>query len=223
MTHVLLDALQRWRQLLPGPLQRLQWDENLPRHPESFRDSLRVNWFEPYEGVLRVTGAFANIDAILDAALRTRYKYAQYLIWRPFLFNILHYPLGSNEADLEGAMKALKAISLWPLTHPVFNDQRRLLPHLYEYSHTIFGILLLLKAAEGNGPLVDAMKVATGGAPPTSGIEGIELNPGDNWQCLSEELEVSKRCFLAWMKDMQVVHPVAAWCMGTLRQVYNVD
>jgi hypothetical protein len=92
---------------------------------------------------------------VLHASLRTRYKYAQYLLWRPYVYKVLHFPSSSTNVDLQGCVEAFKvtftylsiiklqiliwleqACSMWPLTYPVFQDQRRLIPHIYEYSHT---------------------------------------------------------------------------------------
>jgi hypothetical protein len=61
------------------------------------------------------TARDANADSqqakvIVDASLRTRYKYAQYLIWRVYIFRALHYRNGGELApgDLEGCREAFK-------------------------------------------------------------------------------------------------------------------
>lgn len=74
--------------------------------------------------------------------------------------------------DVIGALNALKAYTLWYLAHPVLRDQRRLLPHLYEDSHTIFGILLLFVAAGRSSVLVTGLEVAERG-PSASSSSGI--------------------------------------------------
>ena len=60
---------------------------------------------------------------------------------------------------------------MWYLTHPALRDQRRLLPHLYEYSHTMFGILLLFVAAGRNSVLVTALEAAERGPSASSSSE----------------------------------------------------
>lgn len=45
---------------------------------------------------------------ILNAALRTRYKYAEYVIWRPCIYDVLHTPFAVNEQDYENCYRALK-------------------------------------------------------------------------------------------------------------------
>lgn len=246
------------------------------------------------------------MQIVLQAALRNRYKYAQYLIWRPYLYKVLHsspnvtlspsppphyntrtagkqpsnpLPFPDPAAvphsqeipittdDVIGALNALNACTLWYITHPVFKDQRRLLPHLYEYSHTIFGILLLFKATERSGVMLAAFEAAERG-PSASGF-GQAAYPGgasslsspfggplvgasgerglggegqannipamqqalaqmgaagqlEEYRFLREKMQISKECFLGWMRDMQVVHPIAAWCWNTLRKVYEL-
>jgi len=45
---------------------------------------------------------------VLSASLRTRYKYAEYLIWRPYIFRALHSPGDLSDHDYECCSKALK-------------------------------------------------------------------------------------------------------------------
>ena len=276
---------------------------------------MRTVWsFEHlYPGISKITPNFDAIETVLEAALRTRYKYAQYLIFRPYLYKVLHSgrniaitsprqsdrksqygshqpahfpsppppppPPGSMEFpittdDVIGALNAMKACTLWYLAHPVFRDQRRLLPHLYEYSHTMFGILSLFKAAERSSVLVAALEAAERG-PSASGSSGVGFSapphPGgssypvaghsssvfaqeashschrisvtaagsrspieltlhqmgvrgelEEFRYLKEAIGLSKNCFLGWMGDMQVVHPIARWCWGVCRRVYDV-
>lgn len=287
---------------------------------------MRTVWsFEHvYPGISKITPTFDAIETVLEAALRTKYKYAQYLIFRPYLYKILHsgqniavtspgqadgqsQPYSSHEPatanlppppappssmelqittdDVIGALNALKACTLWYLTHPVFRDQRRLLPHLYEYSHTMFGILLLFVAAERSSVLVTALEAAERG-PSVTGSSGIgcgdpfhpgalsypvagfssspfaqssqpasssssssrpfgstaQAQPGsgtasqleialnqmgvrgelEEFQYLREAIGLSKNCFLGWMGDMQVVHPIARWCWGVCKRIYGV-
>jgi hypothetical protein len=35
------------------------------------------------------------------------------------------------------------------------------------------------------------------------------------------ELELSKGYMLRWMRDMQVIHPVARWCWQLLKVIYR--
>ncbi|PQE30552.1 hypothetical protein CJF32_00010066 [Rutstroemia sp. NJR-2017a WRK4] len=140
-----------------------------------------------------------DFKTTLNATLRTRYKYAEYIIWRPIIFRVLHSPQDPAWHDVECCRKAFKACTLWPLTFATFNSQRRLVPHIYEYTHTFFGILLLMHVCSFNqflGPLLHSM-------------EGVSA-PG-----------VSISLYLAWMRDMKVVHPLARWCWQFLKVIYK--
>ncbi|XMA13627.1 hypothetical protein WAI453_006418 [Rhynchosporium graminicola] len=140
-----------------------------------------------------------DFRTILDASLRSRYKYAEYIIWRPYIFRVLHSPQDPAWHDVECCGKAFEACTLWPLTFAIFHSQRRLVPHIYEYTHTFFGILILMHVCSFNqflGPLLHSMPAAF--AP-----------------------EVSIGLYLSWIRDMKVVHPVARWCWQLLKIVYK--
>jgi hypothetical protein len=46
-------------------------------------------------------------NLILTASLQTRYKFALYLIYRPYIYKALHTPELVTKDDLEGCAKAL--------------------------------------------------------------------------------------------------------------------
>ena len=325
VTDALLTSLQEWRRVIPSDIK--WDDSTPPQTPEPSAqpsisqyppvptphdpaihrqnlEHLRTFWSlsDPYHQMKRIilppnSTHFMNVDLVLDASLRTRYTYVKYLIWRPYLYKVLHsgsnftvsasspdkksgfgmsdnpvafpYAASSKNMDIPitvedviGGLAALKNCTLWYLMHPVFKDQRRLLPHLYEFSHTMFGILLLFIAAERSSVLVCAFEAAERGpAPPVFGAPspyppaypspsstpsfghtafGIQ-QPTNTFQVLQkeierlgaegrleeyrylrEQMEISKECFLEWMRDMQVVHPIANWCWGTLKRVYKL-
>lgn len=340
VTKALLTALSEWRSALPAeilwtedefPSRYAATSQNTFQHPPAnpadtdgdqleierqYLAELSTRWSftVPFQGMRKITTNFDHMDVVLDASLRTRYKYANYLIWRSYLYKVLHcspyinvppdsppqrghpapkdtkkkssggkapqsqpsrfpYPEPPSDAqdipitadDVRGALEALKACTLWSLTHPVFKDQRRLLPHLYEYSHCIFGILLLFLAAERNclitaayeaaerGPFTIAFPSsgfgsALGGNPAFGGPSGSAFGSSssgglsvnniaaiqqevtqmgamgqlEKYRFLRREIEVSKECFLGWLRDMQVVHPIANWCWCTLKTVYGI-
>lgn len=49
-----------------------------------------------------------DFKTILNASLRTRYKYAEYIIWRPYIFRVLHSPQDPTWNDIEYCRKAFK-------------------------------------------------------------------------------------------------------------------
>jgi len=56
----------------------------------------------------QVSPTLQDAKIILTASLRTRYKYAQYLIWRPYIYKVLHFPDTGAEEDLQGCREAFK-------------------------------------------------------------------------------------------------------------------
>jgi hypothetical protein len=80
--------LHAWREHLPTPLT---WNDEAPE-PNPFTDAP--------EGF--------DCKTVLIASLRTRYKYAQYLLWRPRLYKVLHFPNFITDEDLQGCMEAFK-------------------------------------------------------------------------------------------------------------------
>lgn len=107
---------------------------------------------------------------------------------------------------------------MWPLAFSAFRLQRRLVPHLYEYTHTwvmghsnrvesnvliidprFFGILILLHTCSLNsilGPLIQNSPVAY-------------------------EIETSIGLYIDWIRDMKVVHPVAKWAWHLVKVIYK--
>jgi len=81
----------------------------------------------------------------------------------------------------------------------MFQSAKRLIPHLFEYSHTFFGIIILLHVCSFSPVL-----------------EPLLDSPANR-----ETIEFSKAMFLEWLRDMQVVHPIAHWCWQLIRAVHK--
>lgn len=56
-----------------------------------------------------------DIHAVLRATLRTRYKYAQYIIWRPYIHQLLHVQMDPSLHSIEASLKALKVSAITAL------------------------------------------------------------------------------------------------------------
>jgi hypothetical protein len=52
-----------------------------------------------------------NYRTILNATLWTRYKYAEYLIWRPYIYHALASPAEMSKNDYEYCYNAYKVSS----------------------------------------------------------------------------------------------------------------
>jgi len=183
--------LELWRDHLPIPLQ---WTESTALRLTTHLD-------HPETVLLRAEGIpykMLGAELILTASLQTRYKLAQYLIWRPYIYKALHFEGSITSYDLRNCEKAILACTEWPLTLALYQGSKRLLPHLYEYSYTFFGILVLFHVcsfSKGLRPLLDV--------PETRDL-----------------VERSKALFLQWMCEMEAIHPVAHWCWQLIRLMY---
>ncbi|KAH8817439.1 hypothetical protein F5884DRAFT_853856 [Xylogone sp. PMI_703] len=191
LVQELFTQLQRWRNHLPLPLQ---WT-----HATALEVSPELD--DPAMIILKSDGiiyCMINVDLILTASLQTRYKYTEYLIWRPYIYKALHSEALVTDQDLRGCERAILACTQWPLTLPLFQERKRLLPHLFEYSHTFFGILVLLHICSSSKiirPLLDVQET-------------------------HDLVEISQTLLLQWLSDMKSAHPVAKWGWQLIRLLY---
>ncbi|KAK3065192.1 hypothetical protein LTS18_006742 [Coniosporium uncinatum] len=126
----LAGALGDWRSLLPA---ELQWvDEhrfNFPGIDDDGRCSRDV--------LFTTTPNEANRDLsfsldLFTAQLRSRYYYALFMIYRPFVYKALHYPDQMSEEDKINANK------------------KRLIPYLFTWTQNFMAILVILRASYNN-------------------------------------------------------------------------
>lgn len=111
-THVikaLAQYLQDWRNKLPP---ELNWDGDatLCSSPETYPETIYVS--------LDGDGFSYNMldpMLILTASLQTRYKYALFLIYRPYIYKALHTPDAMTQEDLIGCEKALHVSLLFKM------------------------------------------------------------------------------------------------------------
>lgn len=187
----LFRQLQAWRHHLPPALR---W------HDDDAVEMLLQDAL-PGDGELGNNSIYQlpNPTMLLNSSLQTRYKYVMYLIYRPYIYKALHEPDTITTEDLEGCKKALWACASWPLLLPVFQSRKRLIPHLYEYSHIYSSVLILLHVCSLSRPLRALLRSKD----------------------FSTVIEQSKSDFLLWLRDMQVVHPVAAWCWRLVQVLYK--
>jgi hypothetical protein len=98
--------LNAWREHLPPALNWKDEDE-----PDFTAHPIRAAAWQL--AMLRDQSVPAVLDnsVVLNASLRTRYKYAQYLILRPYIYRVLHFPNASTEEDIQGCREAFKVNS----------------------------------------------------------------------------------------------------------------
>lgn len=138
----LASQLDHWRRLLPNDLQ---WPED---DPTAFPASVQTQQsygqsIDPSLGLHHgATGAplfTSNLDRepihypyaydIQVALLRTRYYYAKYMVYRPFIYKALHFPEQMTQEDAEGVAACLKAsLALLQANHHLSAEVPRLKP-----------------------------------------------------------------------------------------------
>lgn len=118
----LASQLSQWRGLLP---ETIQWDEDEPtifpssQTPEAQSENIDPTLISPDP---RSAFFSTNIDEepakysyaydIQVAMLRTRYYYARYMVYRPFVYKVLHYPELVTRDDAENAAQCLSVCFL---------------------------------------------------------------------------------------------------------------
>lgn len=118
----LASQLIQWRGMLPA---ELQWNEDDPAgFPTATPINLR-NYDEPLDPNLSPNSRQSNppmftsdLDSepsqypyvydIQVALLRTRYYYAKYKAYRPFVYKALHFPEQMTQEDAEGVAECLR-------------------------------------------------------------------------------------------------------------------
>jgi len=105
VTQELLRQLKTWRQHLP---LELAWDdEDLEKQAKGI-----VHNGEGQDTSLKYSNDVPDMKSVLAAALQTRYKYAHYMLWRPYIYRFLHSQKPLTGYDLQCCQKALNASSI---------------------------------------------------------------------------------------------------------------
>jgi hypothetical protein len=102
----LSQQLSDWRSHLPAAIA---WNDD--QSVETMEDTYMSDFNQatgkqsgPDPGLTEVI----CFRAVLNAALRTRYKYAEFLIWRSYIYRALHVPGDLTIYDYECCSKAFK-------------------------------------------------------------------------------------------------------------------
>ena len=104
ITEELISQIDAWRQQLP---QELSWNDDDVANlaTEIFR---RNGWQNTDRTDLP---GIVDMKLVSIATLQTRYKYAKYLIWRPYIYRFLHFPNDLTVYDIDSCQKALNVRS----------------------------------------------------------------------------------------------------------------
>ncbi|TKX19267.1 fungal Zn(2)-Cys(6) binuclear cluster domain-containing protein 23 [Elsinoe australis] len=143
LVNELARQLESWRTYLP---QALQWsDADMHSFPNTNPLARRqpAPLFTVEDNNNPATHRY-NLD-VVTGHLRTRFYYARYMIYRPFVFKALHFPESMTPEDASYCALAVQSACLWPLAMSPCKNKKRLVPHLFTWTQNFLGILLLMR------------------------------------------------------------------------------
>lgn len=220
--NTLAQQLDSWRSMLPWALQ---WPENDPCANPPLNEHTPVvgRGEHAYHGAQygaqnQYQRSFFSTDVVSDssrypfvysmqvALLRTRYLYARYMIYRPFIYKALHFPEQMTQDDALGVAECLKSCIKWPLLTSPPARQKRLVPYLFCWSQNFLGILLVFHMTQ-HYPVLNSIRQRLATLDPQ-----FETDVADTIELM-----------LAWIEDLKVCDPIAHWCYNILASVYNLE
>ncbi|OQN95427.1 hypothetical protein B0A48_18484 [Cryoendolithus antarcticus] len=189
--------LDAWRSLLPRPLQ---WhDYNMLDFPISNPQARRPSepLFSPHQGSVPINHKF-NLD-IVTAQLRTRFYYARFMMFRPFVYKALHFPELMTAEDANYCALAIQSACLWPVSMAPPKNKKRLVPHHFTWTQNFMGILLILRMTKEEGVLKQI-------------CEG-RVDEGS--------MEMTVQLMLEWFRDVRQVDGIAEWSWRILEGLFE--
>ncbi|OCL05195.1 hypothetical protein AOQ84DRAFT_299382 [Glonium stellatum] len=196
----LARQLESWRALLPPSLQWSDTDRfAYPSANSLYTRRPSVPLFTLAEEQVPSEQSTGAILDILTAQLRSRYYYARFMIYRPFVFKALHYPEHMSPEDRQLAGCCLQAALLWPIAMAPCKDRKRLVPVLFAWTQNFLGVLLILRMITINECMDQIAQTY------------LDAN----------EIKDTVLILLDWMKDMKQVDGIAEWSWNILEQMYS--
>jgi len=138
------------------------------------------------------------------ALLRSRYYYAKYLIHRPFLYKALHYPESMTDDDALGVAHCLKASLKWPIAMSPTCKRKRLVPCMFFFTQSFFGILVLLHLSTTVPILRNIRATLCGDRFETDARETVGL-------------------YLDWLRDLKVIDVGTVWHWDVVKAIYGLE
>ncbi|KAK6615637.1 hypothetical protein H4I95_00789 [Botrytis cinerea] len=212
----LASQLTQWRGLLPSALQ---WVEDEPasfpyvQTPERDIENIDPNFTSPmsqqsYRPVLFSTDIdeepvrYPYAYDIQVATLRTRYYYAKYMVYRPFVYKVLHSPELITPEDAQNVAECLRSCLMWPILLSPPSRCKRLIPYLFTWSQIFLSILIIVHLSKGNMMLKDI----------------CDNMCGERYHA---EIDETVRLMLDWIRDLKDAEdPIAIWCWSVLKGIY---
>jgi hypothetical protein len=188
--------LDQWRSMLP---EQLQWQDE---RPLLFSDTNAFALFTVAMGS-QATGYPSTADMQV-ALFRTRFYYNRYLIYRPFVFKVLHYPSTVTNEDAEAAAKCLMAGLKWPIAMPPPSLNKRLMPLAVFWTQNLFGVLVLLHLSQQH-PLLARIRASF---------------CGHNFDFEANE---TLDLYIDWLRDMRKTDSVAERCWAIVKKLFVIE
>ncbi len=139
-----------------------------------------------------------NLD-VVNAQLRTRFYYARFMMYRPFVYKALHFPELMTADDASCCALAIKSACLWPIAMAPPKNKKRLVPHLFAWTQNFMGILLILRMTTENECL--------------RRICESQVN--------QEDIRKTVSLMLEWIQDVKQMCGVADWSWRVLEPLYS--
>ena len=200
--HVIAELarqLDDWRAVLPPVLQ---WTDSermfVPRTEETIDDA------EPavFSLTPQLDGSRSNYRYNIDistAHLRTRFYYARFMIYRPFVYKALHFPHLTSMADIECVVTCLESALSWPIIMYPPKAKKRLVPCLFAWTQNSMGILLILRMS----------------------LENNLLGRISQERISQRAVEETVMLMLDWLRDAKQEDAVAEWCWNVIQPLYH--
>lgn len=190
--------LESWRAVLPRPLQFTDNDKfEYPANNDPLSRRPNEPLFAPDMGPVPFPHTY-NLD-ILTGQLRTRFYYARYMIYRPFIYKALHFPEHMTTEDTKNCALAIESACLWPMAFAPPKDKKRLVPHLFAWTQNFLGILLILRMTVEN-----------------EFLRNVCENHVNN-----QDIERTALLLLEWIQDAQQMDGIAEWSWKLLEPLYS--
>ncbi|KAF9870048.1 hypothetical protein CkaCkLH20_12528 [Colletotrichum karsti] len=148
----------------------------------------------------------AGVDVILNALLKSRYYYLRCLLYRPYIYRILHSDR-MYQSDMAGAKEYLRACVLWPIIMPPVCNSKAMIPSLYLWTHNILGVLVILYLSETNPRL---MRVRD------------EMTPSNKPNVFAPRAQETVRLCIEWIRSLQTTDKSAEWCWLVVKRLYRI-
>jgi hypothetical protein len=179
--------------------EQLQWQDE---RPLLFSDTNAFALFTVAMGS-QATGYPSTADMQV-ALFRTRFYYNRYLIYRPFVFKVLHYPSTVTNEDAEAAAKCLMAGLKWPIAMPPPSLNKRLMPLAVFWTQNLFGVLVLLHLSQQH-PLLARIRASF---------------CGHNFDFEANE---TLDLYIDWLRDMRKTDSVAERCWAIVKKLFVIE